>query len=261
MLPLSRIVIRMISRLRQRIASANFGIVGLEFFLLIAGILIAFQIDRWAEERREREQEYQYLIRLKDDIESEIDLMVRGIQFATEQIENVRILEMVGSDPEVARSQPKDFVMAIELVTWTSFPQVSGNVFAELKTTGNLSLLQSAELRQALADYYSIFKHFSIIALDRESQKLFSQLTAGLLITDELLVIQQNKVDRQNLEISPERAYEVALDFSGRKQAIVLLPSLAQFHAYNQTYVGFSLERARRLVDILDGLIRDSERG
>ena len=249
----------MISRLRQRIASADFGVVGLEFFLLIAGILIAFQIDRWAEERRYREQEYEYLIRLKDDFDSEINLMVTGIRFATEQIENVRMLELVASNPELARSQPKDFVMAIELVTWTSFPQVSGNVYTELKTTGNLSLLQSAELRQALADHYSIFKHFSIIALDREIQNLFTHATAGLLATDELLVIQQNKVDRQNLEVSPERAYEVALDFSDCEQAIALLPSLAQFHAYNQTYVGLSLESARRLVETLDRLIRDSK--
>jgi hypothetical protein len=251
----------MISRLRQRIASANFGIVGLEFFLLVAGILIAFQIDRWAEERREREQEYQYLIRLKDDLESEIDLMVRGIEFAAEQIENVRMLEIVGSNPELARSQPKDFVMAIELVTWTSFPQVSGNVFTELKTTGNLSLLQSAELRQALADHYSIFRHFSIIAQDHEIQNLFTQLTAGLLGTDELLVIQQNKADREKLVVTPERAYEVALEFSDRKQAIALLPSIAQFHGYIQTYVGLSLDDARRLVATLDGLIRDSNRG
>ena len=88
---------------------------------------------------------------------------------------------------------------------------------------------------------------------------MFTRLTAGLLVTDELLVIQQNKVDRQHLQVSPERAYEVALDFAGRKQAIDLLPSLAQFHAYNQTYVGFSLERARRIIDTLDGLIQDSK--
>ena len=50
-----------LKRFREGFAEANYGVLGVELFLVIAGILIAFQIDRWADERRDREQEHHHI--------------------------------------------------------------------------------------------------------------------------------------------------------------------------------------------------------
>ena len=60
----------MFARLRRNLVEKNYAPVALELLVVVFGILIAFQIDRWAENRREREQEYEYLVRLKEDLQN-----------------------------------------------------------------------------------------------------------------------------------------------------------------------------------------------
>jgi hypothetical protein len=75
-----------LEKLRKNFIEANFANLGLEIIVVIAGILIAFQIDRWAQEGREREQERHYLVRLKEDLQFEIGLMADGMEFAEQRI-------------------------------------------------------------------------------------------------------------------------------------------------------------------------------
>ena len=72
----------MLAKLRKNLIEANYGILGLEIVVVILGILIAFQIDHWAQEGREREQEHHYLVRLKEDLQFEIGLMADSFEYA-----------------------------------------------------------------------------------------------------------------------------------------------------------------------------------
>lgn len=250
----------MLNRLRKSLAEANYGLLGLELFLVVAGILIAFQIDRWAEERRDREQEYEYVLRLKEDLLTEVNIMTQSIQYAEERLEDVRLLENVSTDPELARSNPSGFLMALEQVTWRSYPQISANVYEELRATGGLSLIRSDDLRHDLSNYYSFYDHYSVIGFDLELQSIFSRLTAGLLSTAELTIIQGNRQQRQNWRVSPDRANEVARVFSQHPEAIKLLPSIAQHHVHNQRFVGLNRDRANQLVATIEALVQGFER-
>ena len=143
----------MLVNFRKNLAEANFGTLGLELIVVIAGILLAFQIDRWAQEGREREQEYQYLVRLKEDLQFEIGLMADGIDYAEQRIAAVRLLEEAAANPKIATERPNAFAQAVERVTWRSFPNINAYVYTELQSTGNLSLIQSDALRRDVADY------------------------------------------------------------------------------------------------------------
>jgi hypothetical protein len=79
---------------------------GLEIIVVIAGILIAFQIDRWALEGRELEQEHHKLVRLKEDLQFEIGLMARSIEYAERRIAAVRLLEDAATNPKIATERP-----------------------------------------------------------------------------------------------------------------------------------------------------------
>lgn len=48
----------MFKRLPKNLGESNYASVGLELVVLILGILIAFQIDRWVEDRRDREHQF-----------------------------------------------------------------------------------------------------------------------------------------------------------------------------------------------------------
>ncbi len=245
----------MLIRLRRSLAEADYGALGLELLLVIVGILIAFQIDSWHEERREREQEYQYLLRLKDDLQSEVAVMEQSINYAEERLENVRLLEQISENPELARNHPRDVMMAVEQVTWRSFPRISGNVYGELKATGNLALIRSDQLRDNLWEYYSFYDHISVIGTNLELQQVFTHLTAGILSTAELTVIQGIRQEREHWRVPSDRAYEVALEFSQQDEAIALLPSIAQHHVHNQRFVGSAIKRARQLIQNLEDIL------
>ena len=250
----------MLTRLRKYLAEANYGALGLEVIVVIVGILIAFQIDRWAQEQRESQQEHKYILRLKNDLQYEIAVMTDSLGTADQRMAHIQLLERVSTNNEVAIKSPNDVAWALERATWRSFPQISAFIYTELQATGNLSLIRSDDLRQGLAEYYSSIRHESEIGLDLDIQNLFTRLTAGILSTAEVLDIQENNLEHREIEISPERALDIAKEFSERQGAVDLLPSLAQHHAFTKYVVKLSRDRAQRLVVKLDALIERVDR-
>jgi len=247
----------MLVKLRKNLVEANFGSLGLEIIVVIVGILIAFQIDHWAQEGREREQEYQYLVRLKEDLQFEIGLMADSIKYVEDRIAAVRLLEEAVANPQIATEMPYAFTQAVERVTWRSFPNINAYVYTELQSTGNLSLVRSNALRQYMAEYYSFIQHESGIGLDLEIQNLFTRITAGILSTAELIDIQENELSRREVEIVPDRALKIAREFAARQNAVDLLPSIAQHHSFNRMAIEASRDRAQQLIVVIDALIEE----
>ena len=130
-------------RLRKSLSEANYATLILEILVVILGILIAFEIDRWTEQRRERNLEYGYLQRLSDDLQFEIDKMNDGIATAERRIEAVRFLESVTRNDSATVDEPEALLIALEKVSWYSFPQINGFVYYELQNTGCLSVIRS----------------------------------------------------------------------------------------------------------------------
>jgi hypothetical protein len=247
----------MLVKLRKNLAEANFGFLGLEIIVVIVGILIAFQIDRWAQEGREREQEYQYLVRLKEDLQFEIGLMADSIKYVEDRIAAVRLLQEAVANPQIAIEMPNALAQAVERVTWRSFPNINAYVYTELQSTGNLSLIRSNALRQYMAEYYSYIQHESGIGLDLEIQNLFTRITAGILSTAELIDIQENELSRREVEIVPDRALKITRELAARQSAVDLLPSIAQHHSFNRMAIEASRDRAQQLIVMIDALIEE----
>jgi uncharacterized protein DUF6090 len=181
----------MFSRLRRNLGESNYGSVGLELAVLILGILIAFQIDRWAEDRRDREQEYDYLVRLKEDLQFEINSINEATEYSEARIAAVLLLEEAISNPSIALERSGAVPVALETATWRSFPQINAFVYTGLQSTGNLALIRSDSLRRELADHYSSIRHYSRVGLDFDVQHQFDRLTAGILTTSELQSIEE----------------------------------------------------------------------
>jgi len=250
----------MLTRLRKKLAEASYGSLGLEVIVVIVGILIAFQIDRWAQEQREHQQEQQYVLRLIKDLKFEIGVMTDSLAIADQRIAHIRFLEQVSTDNEVARKSPNVVASVLEMATWRSFPQINAYVYTELQSTGNLSLIRSDDLRQGLAEYYSAIHHESDIGFDLDLQSLFTRLTAGILTTAELIDIQENVFGLPEIDISPERGFDIAKEFSERQGAVDLLPSLAQHHAFTKFVVRPSRNKAQSLVAKLNAMIEEADR-
>ena len=150
----------MFGRLRKNITASNFGTLALELVVVILGILTAFQFDRWAEDRRDREHEFDYLVRLKSDLQIEIQSMGAALQHAESRIAAVALLEDVLADSSVALERPVAVAAAVETATWRSFPQLNAFVYFELQsietgewgsTKSDISSDRAVQITQELA--------------------------------------------------------------------------------------------------------------
>lgn len=255
----------MLRRFRKNLAESNFGLIGLELVVLILGILIAFQIDRWAEEIRERNQEYEYLLRLKEDLQIELQSMDTALEFAISRVADIEFLEEVVANPDALIEQLGAVPIAMEMASWRSFPQINAFVYTELQTSGKLALIRSEELRRKLANHYTTIQHYSQFGFDVESEHHYERLTAGILTTAELKNIEEGTwsdatINISNeraatINISNERALEITQEFVRRHDAIDLLPTIAQHHIFNRKVVESARSRAELMIELINTLI------
>lgn len=245
-------------RPRQSIRDIRYGTLALELIVVVLGILIAFQIDRWAEERGDRLAEHEYLVRLKEDLQMEIQSFDRSTRLAESRISNVLALEQAIANPSIARNQ-NQLPAAVVRAWWRSFPEIDAFVYTELQSTGNFTLIRSESLRRDLAGYYSEIQSATQVGTERYIQERFDRLTAGILTTAEQIGI-ENRSWREIPEFfSEERAIEIIESLSNRPDAVALLPSIARQHVFTQRAVNRARTRATAIIEQIDSLLEDFE--
>ena len=121
-----------------------------EIILVVVGILIALQINNANEARIERQKEHRYLANLKVDLQYTIRELDRFIETRERRIASgQRILEYFNGRP---LDDPQDFgYHNVFVQTWQRYYQ-NINTYEELVNSGNLGLISSQEIKNALMD-------------------------------------------------------------------------------------------------------------
>ena len=121
-----------------------------EIILVVVGILIALQINNANEARIERQKEHRYLANLKVDLQYTIRELDRFIETRERRIESgQRIIEYFNGRP---LDDPQDFgYHNVFVQTWQRYYQ-NINTYEELVNSGNLGLISSQEIKNALMD-------------------------------------------------------------------------------------------------------------
>ena len=121
-----------------------------EIILVVAGILIALQINNANEARLERQKELRYLANLKVDLEYTIRELDRFIETRERRIESgQRIIDYFNGRPV---ENLQDFAYDNVLVqVWQRYYQ-NINTYEELVNSGNLGIISSQDIKNALMD-------------------------------------------------------------------------------------------------------------
>ncbi len=135
--------------LSKAIREQNYYAVALEFIIVIAGVVIGFQIQDWNEGRSERAREAEYLLRL----DAEMTAVVEDFDSATSALDayfNWITLFFEGvreGDPAKAQqgSWGLNAITDVEIIT------IEPAALREMISAGDLKLIQNAELRSDLA--------------------------------------------------------------------------------------------------------------
>ena len=153
--------------LTKHVKDQNWFAVFLDFFIVVAGILIAFQITEWNERRQDRAEEYQVLHALKDNISTTgRDLAVAISNTETGQVSLKILAEYSDGDHDGLSTVDIDKHILYGIYTLPAF-EPTMVAYDELRSSGRLGLISSADLSEKLQ---SLSK--DIEALEREESGL-----------------------------------------------------------------------------------------
>lgn len=124
----------------------------LELALLVLGILIALAVNSWMDDRRSLRLERQYLERLLQDIDRSVAIVRDFVEFEDRQVASgiLAYRGLRGADPV----DPEVLSTAISHLANRRTLWVVRATYQDLLGTGNLRLVRSPEVRDAIVNLY-----------------------------------------------------------------------------------------------------------
>jgi hypothetical protein len=246
------------TRLAGRIRKQDWFAVLLELAVVIVGILVAFQIDRWREQRHDRIQEVSYVQRLIGDVESDIPRIQRSITSAEQRLGFAELLMAAVRDPAVATAEPGRFLVAVEHAAFTNAPTLAMHTFDDLRATGNLGLIRNGKVKELLYAYHATDqgnRQYQQLTLGQEQYYL--ELVAGVkdypqaawvtdnfgpaLVSGDEARMQETRFDAASILAAVER-------LRARPAAVDWIPGLRDIQVYQRTENQERLQHAESLL-------------
>jgi hypothetical protein len=177
----------------QFIRQHDWSAVVVEILVVIVGLMLAFQLDRWWEERGERAQAAEYVVRLINDIEGDVPEIEYAISLAELRLDMADLVMTASRNPAAAVDEPVMFLAGVRQSGFTYTPKLNSHTFEDLRSTGNMRLLLDLEIKDGLYDYYGFEEtqsQFRPIQHFRETRHF--ELVAGVLSHEQAIFIQDN---------------------------------------------------------------------
>lgn len=174
--------------------------VALEAFVIVGSILLAFAIDAWWAERQEREAERDYLGRIHRDLENSRENIV---EHAAHYEVIIRHGEAVLPILDGSNPVPDDtlgFLTSVIQVTRMAEPVVSRGAYSDLLSTGNLRIIRSDEVRNALSEFYTAVE-YELRPFDYQLDKIpYREAVRGLIPASIQVAIRDHCLESAPLE-------------------------------------------------------------
>lgn len=172
-----------------------------EIILVVIGILLALQINVWNEDRMEQKLEQDYYCRLLEDVENDaLRLSEQQARTKDRLAESNKMLAYLQGD----QPNSKEVISTLIKVTRgsNSSNRITTSAFEDIKSSGNLNILQDLELKQQLTNYYA------------ESQRILDNISANNGGMD-------SRLFRQETFFSDMGGYQVGIDDNGFDSTLV----------------------------------------
>ena len=145
----------LLRRLTEHVKDQNWFAVVLDFVIVVAGILIAFQIANWSEARTIAQKEGQLIARLASDLESMREGFKRDdtilLPIHDGWVHAFRALETC----KVTEAHSESINFAFSQYQRSFSPSIHRAAFDEMQSTGAFSRLPDEELQNELTTLYS----------------------------------------------------------------------------------------------------------
>lgn len=128
-----------------------------EIILVVIGILIAIQLNNLNEIRKENARELSFLVKLKDDINSDIvDITRSDSLVASREFDSGRALELFYKSTTVEDILTTDSLFK---ALWNNLI-LNRKTYDEMLNTSSIYILKNKKLRNQVTDYYTLIETF-----------------------------------------------------------------------------------------------------
>ncbi|MAX71029.1 MAG: hypothetical protein CMC76_08000 [Flavobacteriaceae bacterium] len=161
-----------------------------EIILVVIGILIALQINNWKDYKKNRVEEQQVLKNFKEDLETDKKLLdeFKGKALSYSKSADTILLSI----NEAVPFDPNKFIGHASAIISNIYFESSSSTFDQSLSTGKIDLVENAELRKGLLEYYKLTKlNFDDKRISETNQnfvfpEVFSQIVATKEVSEQL---------------------------------------------------------------------------
>lgn len=214
--------------LRFRLKSLNWRDLLKELFIVVLGILIAFELNTWAQNRSNDSLLKDYLVSLRSDLAADTLEMTENLNTLRKNMAFQQSLM-----PHFYRELPGRDTIAASFFKRSIFPHFNAQdaTVNTLINTGDLKLIKSFELKKALLDHYDKYE-----LLYQENER------AESFVRDYVAKYMMTEIDQRTF--FQGSANEILKDYKFRNMAFSVYGIIQiQEKRYNE-----ALERARKLM-------------
>ncbi len=219
-------------RFMQHVKEQNWFAVGLDVIVVIVGIFLGLQVTNWQERINEDNAAKEYLNRLHDDLQVDLETINHREKYWTQVKEYSDIALVYLEAPELIPDDHWKYLLAVFQSSQITPFEVRDITYKELQQTGQMLLLRDKVLRTELAEYYSFNSGVAAETLLRAIPAYRSHVR-GLIPTDItayiwLNCIAQDDINSQYLipcdsPVTDKRAYEILARIRQDDQVLRLL--------------------------------------
>ncbi|MBL4853399.1 MAG: hypothetical protein JKY25_04085 [Robiginitomaculum sp.] len=236
----------------KHVKDQNWFAVALDFFIVVAGILIAFQITNWNEARGARTTEIEYLTQLRNDLQAIQIKAQKQIDFANGLNTTVsELIDFIDAPPSQDRKENLQKGLSA-LVGRQSFI-IHSPTFEELQNSGNLSLITDKYLRTEIINTYAEMKRHEFVIEKNNETFVDGGFTA--FIRDEVgMPIYREVNQAADAPFSDQRLSSRGGDFLMEPSSQEIWDRIVQQIGYRAAIAGANHLQATRVMNLANQL-------
>ena len=150
----------LLRRITQHVQDQNWFAVFIDFLIVVVGILIAFQITNWSESRQQLETADNYIERLREDFQANLEDVTQRIAY----FERTRMhaLDALSVFDKPLDSLDLQFLVDVYQASQIIPRGIGRDTYDEILSVGANDAITNVEVRKRLANYYRSIKALDI---------------------------------------------------------------------------------------------------
>lgn len=244
-----------IQRMAEGIRTQNWFTVIVEILIVVIGIFLGLQVTEWNQEREDIVAENQFFDRLITDLEHDLTEFEDTQRSAQTRLELIDFLIGAMAGETVDEAALAGVARAVQEAGFSRRAIIADHTFEELKSSGNLNLIRSTELRKKIFAYYGSVSFISQYEfMSQHIQNEYQDRRTTILTADQTRRLWAGATSVGSTEIglvSKEEARAILARAMAKPEFIEWLPTLIGFQSM---FISGARRGQRRATELIEAL-------